>query len=99
MSFSLRNAAQTFERIMDVLLGVDFCFTYLDDILVFSRSLEEQEQHLWVLLDHLQTYEILVNPVKCLPGIRGHLPRLQSVRREFPTTGGMSGSSTGLPPS
>jgi hypothetical protein len=40
MSFGLRNAAQTFQRFMDdVLQGLDFCFAYLDDILVFSRSL------------------------------------------------------------
>jgi hypothetical protein len=41
MSFGLRNAAQTFQRFMDYILqGVDFCFAYLDDILVFSRSRE-----------------------------------------------------------
>jgi hypothetical protein len=40
MSFGLRNAAQTFQRFMDdILRGLDFCFAYLDDILVFSRSL------------------------------------------------------------
>jgi hypothetical protein len=44
MSFGLRNAAQTFQRLMDdILRGLDFCFAYLDDILVFSRSLEEHE--------------------------------------------------------
>jgi hypothetical protein len=41
MSFRLRNAAQTFQRFMDdTLRELDFCFAYLDDILVFSRSLE-----------------------------------------------------------
>jgi cleavage and polyadenylation specificity factor subunit 1 len=44
MFFGLRNATQTFQRFMgDVLQGLDFCFTYLDDILIFSRSLEEHE--------------------------------------------------------
>jgi hypothetical protein len=39
MSFGLRNAAQTFQRFMDeILKDLDFCFAYLDDILVFSRS-------------------------------------------------------------
>jgi hypothetical protein len=33
MSFRLRNAAHTFQRFMDdVLRGLDFCFTYLDNI-------------------------------------------------------------------
>jgi hypothetical protein len=27
----------------DVKWGLDFCFAYLDDILVFSRSLEDHE--------------------------------------------------------
>jgi hypothetical protein len=40
MSFRLRNAAQTFQRFMDdILRGLNFCFAYLDKILLFSRSL------------------------------------------------------------
>jgi hypothetical protein len=39
MSFGLRNAAQTFQRFMDEeLRGLDFCFVYLNDILVFSGT-------------------------------------------------------------
>jgi hypothetical protein len=42
MSFGLRNATQTFQRFMDdVLQGLDFCFAYLNDNLIFFRSLEE----------------------------------------------------------
>jgi hypothetical protein len=42
MSFGLHNAAQTFQRYMDdILRELDFCFAYVDDILVFSRSLED----------------------------------------------------------
>jgi hypothetical protein len=67
MSFGLCNAAQTFQRFMDeVLRGLDFCFAYLDDILVFSRSLEEHEQHIRSLFNRLQTYGIIINPTKCV---------------------------------
>jgi hypothetical protein len=67
MSFGLRNAAQTFQRFMDdTLRGLDFCFAYLDDILVFSRSLEEDEQHLRTLFNQLQRYGIIINPAKCV---------------------------------
>jgi hypothetical protein len=60
MSFSLRNAAQTFQRFMDdVLQKLDF-FAYLDDILVFSRSPEEHE-HLRTLFGQIQRYGILIN--------------------------------------
>jgi hypothetical protein len=67
MSFGLRNAAQTFQRLMDeVLRGHNFCFSYLDDILVFFRTSEEQEQHLRTLFDRLQRHGILVIPWKCV---------------------------------
>jgi hypothetical protein len=65
--FFLHNAAQAFQRFMDdILRGLDFCFACLDDILIFSRSLEEREQHLRALFDQLQTYGILINPAKCV---------------------------------
>jgi len=39
ISFGLRYAAQTLQRFIDEILRVfDFCFAYIDDILVFSRS-------------------------------------------------------------
>ena len=39
LPFGLRNAAQTFQRIMDRIFGdLPFRFVYLDDILVFSSS-------------------------------------------------------------
>jgi hypothetical protein len=67
MYFGLRNAAQMFQHFMDdILRGIDFCFVYLDDILVFSRSREEHEQHLRALFDRLQRYGILINPAKCV---------------------------------
>jgi hypothetical protein len=85
MSFGRRNAAETFPCFMvDILRGLDCCFTYLDDILVFSRSLELHEQHLRALFEQLyrgtgcsSTSEV------CLSRARGHLPRLQCVRRGF----------------
>jgi len=42
ISLVLRNAAQTFQRFMDeILRGFDFCFAYIYDILVYSRTPEE----------------------------------------------------------
>jgi hypothetical protein len=55
----------------DVLRGLDFCFAYLDDILVSSRSLGDHEWHLRVLFDCLQTYGILINPAKCVSWASG----------------------------
>ena len=47
MPFGLRNAGQSFQRFMDeVLEGLEYCFVYVDDMLIRSKSLEEQEHHL-----------------------------------------------------
>ncbi|KAA5642272.1 RNA-directed DNA polymerase, partial [Pseudomonas aeruginosa] len=39
MSFGLCNAAQTFQRFMDeILRDLDFCYPYIDDILIGSQN-------------------------------------------------------------
>ena len=69
MPFGLRNAAQSFQRFMDqVLQGLHFSFTYIDDILIASSSPEEHKQHLRLVLTRLQEHGICVNPSKCVWG-------------------------------
>ncbi|XP_049799996.1 uncharacterized protein LOC126235316, partial [Schistocerca nitens] len=47
MPFGLCDAAQTFQRFMDeVTRDLDFCYVYIDDLLVTSASEEEHLQHL-----------------------------------------------------
>jgi len=44
MPFGLCNAGPTFQRLMDVVLNglsLQICLAYLDDVVVFSRTLEE----------------------------------------------------------
>jgi Reverse transcriptase (RNA-dependent DNA polymerase) len=66
MPFGLKNAAQTFQRLMDHLLqGLPFVFVYLDDILVASPSLAEHEVHLRQVLGVLRDNGLVVNPDKC----------------------------------
>jgi hypothetical protein len=49
MPFGLTNAAQTFQRLMDRLLGhLPFVFTYLDDHLIASTTMEEHLEHLQI---------------------------------------------------
>uniref|UniRef100_A0A5S6Q037 RNA-directed DNA polymerase n=1 Tax=Trichuris muris TaxID=70415 RepID=A0A5S6Q037_TRIMR len=79
MPFGLRNAAQTFQRVIDqVLRGLDGCFAYVDDILIASSSEEEHRGHLTDVFSRLATYGLRVNPEKCVMGAQalvflGHL--------------------------
>ena len=50
----------------EILKDLDFCFAYIDDILVFSCSPQEHDQHLRILFTQLQNYGILLNPSKCV---------------------------------
>lgn len=71
MTFGLCNAAQTFQRFMDgVLRGLDFCYAYIDDILVASESEEQHLQHLRLLFERLTSFGVLVNSSKCTLGAR-----------------------------
>jgi len=66
MPFGLRNAAQTFQRLMDRILGdLPYTFVYLDDIIIFSRDPQEHTQHLEELLHRLQQNGLVINPAKC----------------------------------
>ena len=66
MSFGLCNAAQTFCFMDEILKDLDFCFAYINDILVFSCSPQEHDQHLRIFVTKLQNYGILLNPSKCV---------------------------------
>ena len=47
MPFDLRNAGNTFQRLMDQVLGdLPFCFVYVDDILIFSKNLSSYVNNL-----------------------------------------------------
>ncbi|KAJ8868497.1 hypothetical protein PR048_030025 [Dryococelus australis] len=54
-----KNAPATFQRLMsaEVLMGLDqFCFAYLDDITVYSKSWEENCGHLQRMLERLELH-------------------------------------------
>ncbi len=66
MPFGLMNAAQTFQRLMDRLFrSLPFVFTYLDDHLIASRTLEEHMEHLSQFFQVLQDNGLTINPAKC----------------------------------
>lgn len=70
MPFGLRNAAQTFQRFIDVVLrGLPFVFAYIDDVLVASSSLSEHLHHLRIVFERLAEHGLILNSDKCAFGL------------------------------
>ncbi len=66
MPFGLCNAPATFQRLMQqILSGLAFCCVFIDDILVFSDTLEEHIDHLRQIFQRLRRYNLKLHPGKC----------------------------------
>lgn len=69
MTFGLRNAGQTFQRFVDEMTrGLDFCFAYLDDFLIFSPDEKTHETHVRQIFTRMKEYGMLINTAKCVFG-------------------------------
>lgn len=61
MPFGLKNAPSTFQRTMDHILReylYKFCFVYMDDIVIFSKSLQEHMHHIKLIFEKLQSFNL-----------------------------------------
>ena len=68
MPFGLKNAPATFQRMMDTALrGLinKHCFVYLDDIIIFGQSIEENNSNLAIILQCLRELGLKIQPDKC----------------------------------
>ena len=68
MLFGLTNAPTTFCNLMNNVLFDyldDFVVVYLDDIVIYSRTLEEHVNHLSLVLSQLRKYTLYVKMEKC----------------------------------
>jgi len=63
MPYGLRNAAQTFQPFMDI------WYTYIDDVLIASKTSDDHKVHLRLVLECFASYGILINPAKCVLGV------------------------------
>ena len=68
LPFGLCNAPSTFMNMMqDVLRPYldKFCIIFLDDILIFSRTAEEHEKHVKLILEKLREHKLQAKLEKC----------------------------------
>lgn len=66
MGFGMRNSAQTFQRLINEIVGdLPFVFAYIDDLLISSKDNIEHENHLRIVFSRLCKYAIQVNVSKC----------------------------------
>ena len=68
MPFGLSNSGASFQRLMGhVLRGLEFRFAliYIDDIIIFSKSVEEHLFHLEEVFRRLRDANVKLNPKKC----------------------------------
>jgi len=64
MPFGLANAPSTFQAYINKAIAgyvESFCIVYLDDILIFSDSLEEHWGHVAKVLERLRQFQLYAN--------------------------------------
>jgi hypothetical protein len=68
MTFDLTNAPGTFQYLMNVIFGKykrRFILVFMDDILVFSKTLEEHIEHLHIIFPTLLEHKLYIKFSKC----------------------------------
>lgn len=72
MPFGLTNTPAVFQRLMQQVLsglnpakGPNFVSVYLDDVLVFSKTLGDHLKHLRLILEKIDNARLKLKPSKC----------------------------------
>ena len=97
MPFGLCNAPGTFQRLMErVLAGLHWtsCLVYIDDIIIFSQTMQEHLHHLRDVFTRLRDANLKIKPAKChllqksvdylghtisCEGVRANLAKIQCI--------------------
>lgn len=67
-ALGLCHAPATFQTLMNSIFRDvidDFMVVYLDDLLIFSKTAEEHEAHVYLVLNRLRENQLYVSPKKC----------------------------------
>ncbi|KAK1626683.1 hypothetical protein QYE76_000998 [Lolium multiflorum] len=89
MSFGLTNAPAYFMNLMNMIFMnfLDkFVVVFIDDILIYSKSEEEHEQHLEVVLDTLREHQLYAKFSKCEFWLKEARAGTALARRRAPST-------------
>ena len=92
MPFGLSNSPATFQRLMQLAFQDQLflqVIVYLDDIIIFSKTLEEHITRLESVFDKLQEDGLQIEPAKC----RFFLPEVIFLGHKVSASGISSGSS------
>jgi len=68
MPFGMSNAPACMQRLIDkVLVGIKgaWAFGYLDDIIVFSKNIQEHAQHIFEIFDRIKNFGLRISLSKC----------------------------------
>ena len=96
MPFGLKNVPTVFQRLMQRVLhglnpeeGKQFVAAYLDDILVFSETLQDHLTHLRSVIDRLKSANLKLKPAKCMfmrkeVEYLGHIITAEGLKPNFP---------------
>ena len=90
MPFGLCNAPDVFQRLMNKVLAPYIgrsTMVYLDDIVIYSHTEEEHDQHLREVFEALRAYGLKVKPSKCqfrIPELKllGHIVTPAGIRTD-----------------
>ena len=90
LCFGLTNAPATFQTLMNSIFHdmINRCvLVYLDDILVYSRSLDEHVEHVRVVFERLSQHDLRVQRKKCSFGTTqleflGHIVSSEGIRTD-----------------
>ena len=83
MPFGMCNAPATSERLMERILGQlqwQICLCYLDDILIFSQTVNKHLEHLQAVFQRLREAHLKLKPKKCNLPEAGFFPGTCSQR-------------------